>query len=45
MLFMPKADQSKAKENLDMNKAIEILKDCGANGWVEKYEKKLAELS
>jgi class 3 adenylate cyclase/tetratricopeptide (TPR) repeat protein len=32
-----KGDQSKAKENL--NKAIEIFKQCGADGWVEKYEK------
>jgi class 3 adenylate cyclase/tetratricopeptide (TPR) repeat protein len=28
-----------AKENL--GKAIEILKDCGADGWVDKYEKEL----
>jgi len=31
-LFKRKGDQSKAKENL--NKAIEILKECGADGWV-----------
>jgi hypothetical protein len=37
-----KGDQSKTKENL--NKAIEILKECGADGWVEKYEKELASL-
>jgi hypothetical protein len=36
-------DRQKAKEN--MNKAIEILKECGADGWVEKYEKELAALS
>jgi tetratricopeptide (TPR) repeat protein len=42
-LFKRKGDQSKAKENL--NKAIEILKECGADGWVEKYEKELAALS
>ena len=30
-------DMTKAKENL--GKAIEILKECGADGWVEKYEK------
>jgi tetratricopeptide (TPR) repeat protein len=41
-LFIRKGDQSKAKENL--NKAIEIFKECGADGWVEKYEKELAEL-
>ena len=31
-----------SRENL--NKSIEILKDCGADGWVEKYEKELASL-
>ena len=34
--------KTKAKENL--NKAIEILKECGADGWVEKYEKELSDL-
>jgi hypothetical protein len=24
---------------------IEILNECGADGWVEKYEKELTELS
>jgi class 3 adenylate cyclase/tetratricopeptide (TPR) repeat protein len=42
-LLKRKGDQSKAKENL--NKAIEILRECGADGWVEKYEKELAALS
>ncbi|MFX0202132.1 MAG: adenylate/guanylate cyclase domain-containing protein [Candidatus Hodarchaeota archaeon] len=42
-LFRRKGDLAKAKQNLD--KAIEILKECGADGWVEKYEKKLAALS
>jgi class 3 adenylate cyclase len=42
-LFKRKDDLPKAMENL--NKAIEILKECGAVGWVEKYEKELAELS
>jgi hypothetical protein len=32
-----------AKKNL--KKAIEILKECGSDGWVEKYEKELAALS
>ena len=32
-----------AKENL--NKAIEIYKECGADGWVEKAEKELASTS
>jgi tetratricopeptide (TPR) repeat protein len=35
-LFKRKGNQPKAKENL--NKAIEILKECGADGWVKKYE-------
>ncbi|MDH3955722.1 MAG: hypothetical protein OET81_03450, partial [Desulfobacteraceae bacterium] len=39
-LFKENGDQSKAKENL--NKAIEILKECGADGWVERYRKELA---
>jgi class 3 adenylate cyclase/tetratricopeptide (TPR) repeat protein len=42
-LFRRKDDQSKAKENL--NKAIDILKECGADGWIEKYEKDLTSLS
>jgi len=42
-LFKQKGDLPKAKENL--NKAIEIFKECGADGWVEKYEKELASFS
>jgi tetratricopeptide (TPR) repeat protein len=42
-LFKRKGDHSKAKEHL--SKAIEILKECGADGWVQKYEKELASLS
>jgi predicted ATPase len=38
-----KGDQPKAKEHL--NKTIEIFKECGADGWVEKYEEELASLS
>ena len=38
-----KGDQSGVKENL--SKAIEIFKECGADGWVEKYEEKLEALS
>jgi tetratricopeptide (TPR) repeat protein len=41
-LFKRKGDLSKARENL--GKAIEILKECGADGWVKKYEKELAAL-
>jgi tetratricopeptide (TPR) repeat protein len=42
-LFKRKGDRLKAQENL--GRAIEILKECGADGWVEKYEKELAKLS
>jgi hypothetical protein len=41
-LYKRKSDRLKARENL--GKAIEILKECGADGWVEKYEKELATL-
>jgi tetratricopeptide (TPR) repeat protein len=41
-LFIRKGNQSKAKENL--GRAIEIFKECGADGWVQKYEKALAAL-
>jgi len=42
MILLGKRDGLKAQENL--GKAIEILKECGADGWVEKYEKELATL-
>ena len=35
-LLKRKGDQSNAIEKL--SKAIEILKECGADGWVKKYE-------
>jgi len=41
--YKRKNDPSKAGEKL--NKAIEIFKECGADGWVEKYEKELELLS
>ncbi len=41
--YKRKNDQAKARENL--NKGIEIFRECGADGWVEKYEKELAKLS
>ncbi|MBC2716706.1 MAG: AAA family ATPase [Desulfobacteraceae bacterium] len=40
--FKRKDDLPKARENL--NKAIDIFKECGADGWVEKYEKELAAM-
>jgi len=42
-LFKQRGDELKAEQNL--GKAIEILKGCAADGWVEKYEKELAKLS
>jgi tetratricopeptide (TPR) repeat protein len=42
-VFKRNKDQLKAKEML--GKAIEIFKECGADGWVEKYEKELVDLS
>ncbi len=41
-LFRRKGDRLKAREIL--GKAIEVLKECGADGWVEKYEKELAAM-
>jgi class 3 adenylate cyclase/tetratricopeptide (TPR) repeat protein len=41
-LFKRKDDIPKAKENL--TKAIKIFKECGADGWVEKYKKELAAM-
>ena len=40
--FQRKTDNRNAQENY--SKAISIYGECGANGWVKKYEKKLAEL-
>jgi len=42
-LFKRKANKLKARDNL--GKAIEIFKECGADGWVDKYEKELATIS
>ena len=41
-LFKRKCDLPKTQENL--TKAIDIFKECGADGWVEKYEKEFAAL-
>jgi hypothetical protein len=41
-LFKRKEGFLKVKENL--TRAIEIFSECGADGWVEKYEKELASL-
>jgi tetratricopeptide (TPR) repeat protein len=42
-LFKRKGNRAKAQENLD--KTIEIFKECGADGWVEKAEKELAMIT
>jgi uncharacterized phosphosugar-binding protein len=41
-LFKRKGELSKSKENL--NRAIEIFKKCGTDGWVKKYEEEVASL-
>ena len=41
-LLKRKGNPQGAKDNL--KKAIEIITECGAHGWVDKYEKELAEL-
>ncbi|MFC1857250.1 hypothetical protein ACFL9U_04390 [Thermodesulfobacteriota bacterium] len=41
--YKRKGDPSKARENL--TKAIQIFTECGADGWVEKYEQEIASLS
>ena len=41
--YRRKGDLSKARKKL--NTAIEIFTECGADGWVEEYEKELDLLS
>ena len=41
-LFKRKGDTAKAKENL--TKAMEIYKECGADGWVTRTEEALAAI-
>jgi tetratricopeptide (TPR) repeat protein len=41
-IFKRKGDRSKAREKL--GQAIEVLQECGADGWVEKYEEELTKL-
>ncbi|MFC1885621.1 hypothetical protein ACFLZM_00980, partial [Thermodesulfobacteriota bacterium] len=41
--FQRRGDRSRGREILVM--AIEKFSECGADGWVEKYEKELTELS
>jgi class 3 adenylate cyclase/tetratricopeptide (TPR) repeat protein len=42
-LFKRKGDRSKFQEHL--GKAIELFKDCGADGWLKKAEEEFAALS
>jgi hypothetical protein len=42
-LFKRKGAKDKAKEQL--GRAIDIYKECGADGWVKKAERELAKLS
>jgi tetratricopeptide (TPR) repeat protein len=41
-IYQRKGDIAMARENL--SKAIEMLKECGADGWVERFAKELAIL-
>jgi hypothetical protein len=42
-VFKKKGDGEKAKEQL--GRAIDIYKECGADGWVTRAEEELARLS
>jgi tetratricopeptide (TPR) repeat protein len=42
-VFKRKGDREKAREKLA--KAIDIFKECGADGWVKKYEEELASFA
>jgi len=42
-LFKRKGDRSKTRENL--GKAIDLFKECGADGWVVKAENELVAIS
>jgi hypothetical protein len=42
-LFRRQGDRAAAKEQL--GKAMDIYKECGADGWVTKTEEALAKLS
>jgi class 3 adenylate cyclase/tetratricopeptide (TPR) repeat protein len=41
--FKLQGDRIKAQN--EIGKAVKIFRECGADGWVEKYEKQLSELS
>ena len=42
-LYQRKGNPASARESL--SKAIELFKECGADGWVERYEKEFASFS
>jgi hypothetical protein len=42
-LFKRKGDRSKSQEHL--GKAIELYKECGADGWLKKAEEEIARNS
>ena len=42
-LYVKEGNARLAKDHL--SEAMTILRDCGADGWVEKTEKKLAAIS
>ena len=41
--FKRQGNRTKAQEQF--GKAVEVLRECGADGWMEKYEKELAALT
>lgn len=41
--FKRQGDRARAQEQF--GEAVEVLRECGADGWVEKYQKELAALS
>ncbi len=40
----PQCQRDRVKAQGSLGKAIDILRQCGADGWVEKYERELAVL-
>jgi tetratricopeptide (TPR) repeat protein len=41
-LHQKKGDHASARHHL--KRAIEIMQECGADGWVERYQKTLSEI-
>jgi hypothetical protein len=42
-LYKRRGERSKAKKTV--SEAMSVFKECGADGWVKKYEKEIAALS